>query len=59
MAALRDRLGITAELERGSGGIFEVSVDGVVVARKGLYGFPSEDEIVTAVSKATGGEKRP
>ena len=38
----------------GSGGIFEVSVDGKVVARRGFMGFPSEQEIVSAVAEATG-----
>ena len=41
-----------AELVPGSGGIFEVAVDGKVVARKGLTGFPSEQEVVQAVGAA-------
>ena len=41
-----------AELVPGSGGIFEVAVDGKVVAKKGLTGFPSEDEVVKAVGAA-------
>jgi len=36
---------------KGSGGIFEIAVDGVVVSKKALAGFPSEKEIVDAVSK--------
>ena len=36
---------------KGSGGIFEIAVDGVVVSQKALAGFPSEKEIVDAVSK--------
>lgn len=36
---------------KGSGGIFEVSVDGKVVAAKGLMGFPTEQEIVDAVAR--------
>lgn len=40
---------------RGSGGIFEVAVDGQVVSKKGLGGFPSEKEIVDAVSKVLDG----
>jgi selT/selW/selH-like putative selenoprotein len=36
---------------RGSGGIFEVEVDGRVVARKTPdRGFPSEEEVVQAVA---------
>lgn len=41
-----------AELVPGSGGIFEVAVDGKVVAKKGLTGFPSEQEVVKAVGAA-------
>lgn len=40
---------------KGFGGIFEIAVDGVVVSKKGLAGFPSEKEIVDAVSKLVGG----
>jgi predicted Rdx family selenoprotein len=40
---------------RGSGGIFEVAVEGRVVAKKQLGGFPSEHEIVDAVSRALEG----
>lgn len=36
---------------KGSGGIFEIAVDGVVVSKKALSGFPSEKEVVDAVSK--------
>jgi selenoprotein W-related protein len=47
-------LGLEAELVVGSSGIFEVAVDGRVVAKRGLIGFPSEQEIVKAVAAATG-----
>ncbi len=40
------------ELIPGSGGIFEVAVNGKVVAQKGLSGFPSEQEVVKAVGAA-------
>jgi hypothetical protein len=36
----------------GSGGIFDVSVDGKSVASKGPEGFPSEADIVKAVGTA-------
>jgi hypothetical protein len=39
---------------KGSGGIFEVAVDGVVVSRKTLGRFPTEQDVVDAVSAATG-----
>ena len=41
-------------LTKGHSGIFEVAVAGKVVASKGRLGFPSEKEIVTAVSQALG-----
>jgi selenoprotein W-related protein len=49
---LRERLGVEAQLERGHGGVFEVSVNGRVVSRKGPMGFPMPDEIVEAVRTA-------
>ena len=48
-ALLEKKTGHQAKLEKGSGGIFEVSVHGQVVAQKGPSGFPSDDEIVAAV----------
>ena len=39
---------------KGSGGIFEVSVDGRVVAKKALGRFPTEQDVVDAVEKALG-----
>lgn len=41
-----------AELIPGSGGIFEVAVNGKVVSSKGLTGFPSERDVVKAVGAA-------
>lgn len=52
---MREELGVEAELIKGHGGIFEVKVDGVVVAKKSLGGFPTEEEVVAAVEKATQG----
>jgi predicted Rdx family selenoprotein len=49
---LREELGIEARMVRAHGGVFEVSVDGTVVARKSFDGFPSEDQIVSAVQRA-------
>lgn len=49
MDALREAMGVEAELVRGSGGIFTVAVDGDIVARKTWQGFPSEADIVSAV----------
>ena len=50
---MKEELGIDAELKLGSGGIFEVAVDGRVVAKRGFTGFPSEQEIVDAVAQAS------
>lgn len=51
MDALKQKLGIDAELIKGSGGIFTVAVDGLVVASKQSGVFPTEDEIVQKVSE--------
>lgn len=51
---LKEELQIDSELKVGSGGIFEVAVDGRVVAKRGFVGFPSESEVVEAVAKALG-----
>lgn len=40
------------ELVKGHGGIFEVKVDGAVVAKKTWSGFPSDEEIVQSVARA-------
>lgn len=42
------------ELIKGSGGIFEVAVDGRVVAAKRLGAFPTEQDVVEAVGRALG-----
>ncbi len=50
---LRSELGVECELARGQIGIFEVSVDGVVVAKKTLKdGFPSPERCVEVVRAA-------
>ena len=54
MDVLREEVGVEAELIKGQGGIFEVAVDGKVVAKKSFFGFPSEDEIARSVGKALG-----
>ena len=38
-------------LKVGHGGIFQVTVNGTVVAKKTFFGFPNEREIVDAVAK--------
>jgi selenoprotein W-related protein len=56
---LKDQLGIELELIKGGGGVFEVAVDGAVVARKSMAGFPSDEDIVRAVRKATEARGQP
>lgn len=53
-AALRleNELGVAAELVPGKGGIFEVRVDGDVVAKRMKGHFPDADQIVAAVGAA-------
>jgi selenoprotein W-related protein len=51
-AELQKQLGIAATLVPGKGGIFQVQVDGKVVARKRLWHFPDATEIVEAVAGA-------
>jgi selenoprotein W-related protein len=53
-AALKKELGLTADLISGKGGIFQVAIDGAVVAKKSGRGFPGDAEIVAAVSQALG-----
>lgn len=38
-------------MKPGHGGIFTISVDGDVVAKKTFHGFPETEEIVAAVAK--------
>ncbi|QIG96962.1 MULTISPECIES: SelT/SelW/SelH family protein [unclassified Bradyrhizobium] len=51
-ALLRERFGLDAALVPGKGGIFEVRLDGKVIARRVKGHFPDASEIVTAVASA-------
>ena len=51
-AELKRELGVDATLIPGKGGIFQVEVDGKIVAKKKLFHFPDVKEIVTAVAGA-------
>lgn len=53
-AALKQDLDLEASLVTGHSGIFEVAVDGNVVAAKSLSGFPTEQQVVDAVRAALG-----
>jgi selenoprotein W-related protein len=54
-AELRKELNIAAKLVPGKGGIFEVQVDGKVVAKRAKGHFPDTAEITAAVSAALKG----
>jgi selenoprotein W-related protein len=45
-------LNADVKLIAGSGGVFDVAVDGKVVIKKTWEGFPDEESIVKAVSEA-------
>jgi selenoprotein W-related protein len=49
---LKEELGVDALLLKGHSGIFQVEVDGKVVASKGRDGFPTPEAVVDAVAKA-------
>lgn len=52
---IRDRYGIRAELVRGSGGVFEVSVDDELIFSKEKTGrFPEPGEIVEMLGVRAG-----
>lgn len=51
-AAIKEEFGMTAELVPAKGGIFEVAVDGAVVAKRSRGNFPDESAIVAAVAQA-------
>lgn len=55
MELLREELGLEATLQQGHGGIFTVAVNGTIVAKKTMSGFPDEEEIVRSVARVVGG----
>ena len=51
-AELKKHLGVAATLTAGSGGVFDVTVDGAVVfSKKSVGRFPEEGEIVGLLAK--------
>jgi selenoprotein W-related protein len=51
-AALKDRFKIESTLIEGSGGVFDVRVNGELIFSKKVAGrFPDHDEIIEAVSQ--------
>ena len=56
---LKKELNLDAELKVGPSGSFIVDVDGKTVVRKDSFAFPTEQQIVEAVSKELGGSSTP
>ena len=51
-AAIRDKYGITADLNEGVGGIFTVQIDGkLVYDNQVTYRFPEHEEIFAEIEK--------
>jgi selenoprotein W-related protein len=51
-AELKQQLGVTATLTPGSGGVFDVTVDGTVIfSKKSLGRFPEEGEVIGIMQK--------
>jgi len=49
-AAIKSKFGITANLKEGSGGIFDVHIDGErVYSNKTTHRFPTDEEIFEKV----------
>lgn len=49
-ASIKKKYGITAELEEGAGGIFEVYIDGeTVYSNQTTYRFPTDEEIFAQI----------
>jgi selT/selW/selH-like putative selenoprotein len=49
-AAIKTKYGITAQLNEGAGGIFEVFIDGkMVYSNQDTYRFPENEEIFTQI----------
>lgn len=52
-AAIKNRYGITAELDEGMGGIFEVFIDGAsAYSNQTTYRFPTDEEIFDKIDAA-------
>lgn len=52
-AELKEELGIDTDLIKGSGGVFEVHLDGALIFSKIAIGrFPETEEIISLVRKS-------
>ena len=49
-AAIKDKYGITAQLNEGAGGVFEVFIDGrTAYSNQETYRFPEHEEIFSQI----------
>jgi selenoprotein W-related protein len=54
-AEIEERFGIEADLVKGQGGVFEVSLDGeLVFSKKALQRFPAPGEVEAALADRLG-----
>jgi selT/selW/selH-like putative selenoprotein len=52
-AAIKGKFGLTARLQEGAGGIFEVYIDGATVySNRTTHRFPSNEEIFEQIEAA-------
>ncbi|PTL83497.1 hypothetical protein DAT35_13460 [Vitiosangium sp. GDMCC 1.1324] len=56
---MKQALNLDSELKVGPSGSFIVAVDGRPVVKKESFDFPTEQQIVEAVSKVMGGPPTP
>ena len=54
-ARITETTGEAVAIVSGGRGEFSVWVDGRVVAKKSMFGFPSEDEVLRSTAAALGG----
>ena len=49
-AAIKNAFGVTAELQGGHGGVFDVTLDGTLIYSKHeTYRFPTDEEVLTKI----------
>ena len=49
-AAIKNAFGVSAELQGGHGGVFDVTLDGTLIYSKHeTYRFPTDEEVLTKI----------
>ena len=49
-AAIKNAFGVSAELQSGHGGVFDVTLDGTLIYSKHeTYRFPTDEEVLTKI----------